>query len=177
MRVRRAMVEQRELLQGIIEVDETYVGVKPRKASGGHNKRGRGIKKIHVVGAIERDGNVKAKIAKNLTAKTLSSFIREKVKIKEATVITDDFSGYSSLKYFVKHETINHKVAYVYGHIHTNNIESFWAILKRGIVGQYLKVNIRYLAKYIDEFCYRFNNRNNPAVFELTISKAVGVMQ
>lgn len=175
MRVRRAMIEQRELLQGIVEVDETYVGGKPRKGSGDHNKRGRGTKKIPVVGAIERDGNVKAKIAKNLTAKTLSSFIREKVQIKDATVITDEFSGYSSLKYFVKHETINHKVSYVCGNIHTNSIESFWAILKRGIIGQYHKVSVKHLGKYIDEFCYRFNNRKNPAVLELTLSKAVGL--
>lgn len=128
-----------------------------------------------MVGAIERNGNVKAKVAKNLTAKTLSAFIREKVEIDKAMVITDEFSGYSSLKWFVKHETINHKVAYACGNIHTNSIESFWAILKRGIIGQYHKVSAKHLGKYIDEFCYRFNNRKNPAVFELTLSKAVGI--
>lgn len=175
MRVRKAMMEQRELLQGLVEVDETYVGGKPRKGSGSRNKRGRGTRKIPVVGAIERNGNVKAKVAKNLTAKSLSSFIREKVDIDNATVITDEFSGYSSLKWFVKHETINHKVAYVCGNIHTNSIESFWAILKRGIIGQYHKVSAKHLGKYIDEFCYRFNNRKNPAVFELTLCRAVGV--
>ena len=173
MRVRKAMMEQRELLHGLVEVDETYVGGKPRKGSGSKNKRGRGTRKIPVVGAIERNGNVKAKVAKNLTAKSLSSFIREKVDIDNAMVITDEFSGYSSLKWFVKHETINHKVAYVCGNIHTNSIESFWAILKRGIIGQYHKVSAKHLGKYIDEFCYRFNNRKNPAVFELTLSRAV----
>lgn len=182
MRIRRAMVEQRELLQGIVEVDETYVGGKPRKENVDDpdkpkNKRGRGTKKIAVVGAIERDGKVTAKVPKNLTAKSLNSFIREKVEIQNATVITDEFSGYCKLKYFVKHETINHKVAYVCGNIHTNSIESFWAILKRGIIGQYHKVSVRHLGKYIDEFCYRFNNRKNPAVFELTLSRAVGVRQ
>lgn len=175
MRVRKAMVEQRELLQGLVEVDETYVGGKPRKGNGSRNKRGRGTRKIPVVGAIERNGNVKVKVAKNLTAKTLSAFIREKVDIDNATVITDEFSGYSSLKWFIKHKTINRKVAYACGNIHTNSIDSFWAILKRGIIGQYHKVSAKHLGKYIDEFCYRFNNRKNPAVFLLTLLRAVGV--
>ncbi len=126
-----------------------------------------------MIGVVERGGKVKAKVAKNLKAKTLSSFIRDKVEIKNATVITDEFSGYCKLKYFVNHETINHQVAYVCGNIHTNSIESFWAILKRGIIGQFHKVSAHYLNKYVDEFCYRYNHRKNPAVFELTLARAV----
>jgi transposase-like protein len=177
MRIRRAMKEQPELLQGFIEADETYVGGKPRKGNGPKDgephKRGRGTDKIPVIGVVERGGNVKAKVAKNLKAKTLASFIRDKVEIKDATVITDEFSGYCRLKYFVNHETINHQETYVCGNIHTNNIESFWAILKRGIIGQFHKVSAHYLNKYVDEFCYRYNNRKNPAVFELTLARAV----
>ena len=177
MRIRRAMKEQPELLQGFVEADETYVGGKPRKGNGPKDgephKRGRGTDKIPVIGVVERGGKVKAKVAKNLKAKTLSSFIRDKVEIKNATVITDEFSGYCKLKYFVNHETINHQVAYVCGNIHTNSIESFWAILKRGIIGQFHKVSAHYLNKYVDEFCYRYNHRKNPAVFELTLARAV----
>lgn len=178
MRIRKAMIEQNDLLTGIVEIDETYVGGKPRKENKEDpdkpkNKRGRGTKKVPVVGIIERGGSVKAKVASDLKAKTLSGFVRDKVKIEGATVITDEFSGYAHLKYFVTHEVINHSEAYVCGHIHTNNIESFWAILKRGIIGQYHKVSSHYLCKYIDEFCYRFNQRKNPTVFDLTIQRAV----
>jgi hypothetical protein len=71
---------------------------------------------------------------------------------------------------------VNHSVWYVNGDAHTNNIESFWAILKRGIVGQYHKVSLRYLPKYIDEFSYRFNHRHHDNLFGLTINRAVGVL-
>ncbi len=177
MRIRKAMIEHGELLKGIVEADETYVGGKPRKGNDrgpSGSKRGRGTAKIPVVGVIERSGRVKAKVAKDLKSKSLARFIREKVQIEGATVMTDEFSGYCRLKYFVKHETVNHQVAYVCGNIHTNNMESFWAILKRGIVGQYHKVSARYLPKYVDEFCYRFNHRNDEDVFGLTLSRAVG---
>lgn len=181
MRIRKAMLEQPTLLKGVVETDETYVGGKPRKSNdpgeGGTHKRGRGTDKVPVIGVVERGGKVKAKVAKDLKSKSLSSFIRDKVEIGDATVMTDEFSGYCRLKYFVKHETINHQHAYVCGNIHTNTIESFWAILKRGIIGQYHKVSARYLGKYIDEFCFRYNERNNPEVFELTLCRAVGVVQ
>lgn len=179
MRIRKAMIEHGELLKGIVEADETYVGGKPRKNFDGSSKggkRGRGTDKIPVVGVIERKGRVRAKVAKDLKSKSLARFIREKVEIKGATVMTDEFSGYCRLKYFVKHETINHQEAYVCGNIHTNNIESFWAILKRGMIGQYHKVSARHLGKYVDEFCYRYNHRKDPNVFALTLSRAVGVM-
>ena len=76
----------------------------------------------------------------------------------------------------VKHEVVNHKIWYVDGQNHTNNMEGFWALLKRGITGQYHKVSLRYLDKYINEFCYRFNNRDNDCIYELTIEKALGVI-
>ena len=76
-------------------------------------------------GAVERGGNVKAKVAKDLKARTLSSFIRGKVQIEGTTIMTDEFNGYCRLKYFVNHETINHQKAYVCRNIHTNSIESF----------------------------------------------------
>jgi transposase-like protein len=180
MRIRKAMIEHGELLKGIVEADEVYIGGKPRKGNNQEptgSKRGRGTKKIPVIAVVERKGNVRARVAKDLKAKSLARFIREKVEIQGATVMTDEFSGYCRLKYFVKHETVNHQEAYVCGNIHTNTIESFWAILKRGIIGQYHKVSARYLGKYVDEFSYRFNHRRNPDVFALTPSRAVGVMQ
>jgi transposase-like protein len=72
------------------------------------------------------------------------------------------------------HETINHQMYYANGEIHTNTIEGFWGLLKRGIMGQYHRVTLRHLHQYVNEFCYRFNNRNNPGLFDLTIARAVG---
>ncbi len=170
MRIRRAMREDRELMMGIVEVDETYIGGKRQKGS----KRGRGTKKTPVVGIAERGGNVKARVSRKLDSRRLSNFVRENVDTKETTVITDEFKGYLRLSSFVNHRTINHAKWYVDGDVHTNNIESFWALLKRGIIGQFHKVSTRHLARYIDEFCYRHNNRRNPQVFELTLARAVG---
>ena len=95
--------------------------------------------------------------------------------VARATPYTDEFSGYLRLSSFVKHETINHKVWYVDGDRHTNTIESFSALLKRGLVGQYHKVSLRHLPQYINEFAYRFNHRKTAGVFDLTIEKALGV--
>jgi transposase-like protein len=141
------------------------------------NKRGRGTKKTPVVGMIERGGKVRAKVAKKgeLTAKKLSSLVRRNVDTSNAILMTDEYKGYLRMSKFIEHKTINHQEWYVNGNIHTNNIESFWAILKRGIVGQYHKVSLHYLPKYIDEFCFRFNNRKNTEIFDVTISKALEV--
>jgi transposase-like protein len=181
MQIRKAMTQkwQRDLLSGIVEMDETYLGGKPRKFSDpeGENKRGRGTKRPAVVGMVEREGNVIAKPFKkgSLDSKNLSMFVREHVDIKNTTLMTDEYKGYIRLKYFIDHQVIDHTIGYANGTIHTNTIESFWALLKRGLVGQFHKVSIKYLPKYVDEFCYRFNNRNNDNSFELTIAKGLGV--
>lgn len=73
------------------------------------------------------------------------------------------------------HKTINHSISYADGWIHTNSIESFWALLKRGIVGQFHKVSVRHLPKYLSEFSYRFNHRDSKDVFDLTLRKGLGV--
>jgi transposase-like protein len=185
MRVRDAMLQQGELLNGIIEMDETYIGGKPRKGNkrdddsegGNKSKRGRGTDKTPVVGMVERGGRVKAKVQDKtkLKFKDLRKLVRENVDFSKSKLITDEYRGYTPFKHIIDHETINHQVSYAIGHIHTNTMEGFWALLKRGIVGQYHKVSIRYLNKYIDEFCYRYNHRKNDSVFDLTISNAVGV--
>lgn len=178
MKIRGAMreSEQRGLLQGLVEMDETYVGGKPRPgASGKPPKRGRGTKKTPVVGMIERGGRVKAGVAKNdaLTAPKLSALVRRNVDIANAILITDEYKGYLGIKSFMPHETVVHSEWYVEGFRHTNNMESFWALLKRGIIGQYHKVSLRYLPRYIDEFCYRHNNRGQDDLFAMTLSRSV----
>jgi transposase-like protein len=178
MRIRKAMFEDKDLLQGIVEMDETYIGGKPRKGSGVVHKRGRGTKKVPVVGMVERDGNIKAVMVYKggLTSKRLSSLVREHIDIENTTIITDEFKGYCGLAKFSKHEIVNHQVWYVDGFKHTNSMESFWALLKRGIIGQYHKVSIKHLPKYINEFCYRHNHRNDDDLFGLTLQRALGVM-
>ncbi|MBC8392200.1 MAG: IS1595 family transposase [Deltaproteobacteria bacterium] len=186
MKIRDAMYEreQRELLTGIVEADETYIGGKPRKTNNPNvpkdeNPRGRGTKKPAVVGFIERGGKVKAQLVNkengDLTAKKLSALVRKNVDTENSILMTDEFKGYIQIKNFMGHKTINHSYEYANGDIHTNTIESFWAILKRGIVGQFHKVSLRYLPKYLDEFCYRFNYRHNDQLFEQTIKNALGV--
>ncbi len=176
MRIRRAMLEERELFNGFVEIDETFIGGKPCK--GTYNKplkRGRSTKKVPVVGMAERDGKVRAQIQRKLDGKSLSRIIRENIDVENATVITDEYRGYFGLHKFTNHEVIEHQKWYVCRDIHTNTIESFFALLKRGIIGQYHKVSIRHLNQYINEFCYRHNNRNNPNLFDILILKALGV--
>lgn len=180
MRIRRAMTEhpeERALLQGIVEVDETYIGGKPRKSRGDDthgNKRGRGTKKLAVVGAVERDGKVVTRLVPNVKAKTLTQFIREHVETDGTTVMTDQLQSYWGLSAFVQHKSVNHQVEYVSGNIHTNNIESYWALLKRGLMGQYHRLSRRYLPRYLDEFSYRYNNRKVSNVFEITLARGLG---
>ncbi len=179
MRIRKAMLNDGELLTGIIEMDETYVGGKPRKGADrgptNKNKRGRGTKKTPVVGMVERNGNVKAFVSHKLSSKKLMGLIRRNIDYKNSTLMTDEFKGYIPVSKIMPHKIITHDYEYVNGIIHTNTIESFWAIVKRGIIGQYHKVSKKYLQKYIDEFCFRYNNRRNNNVFDLAISRAVTI--
>lgn len=167
-RIRKAMADNGELLTGIVEMDETYVGGKPRKGNKDDDDntpslRGRGTKKIPVVGMVEHKGNVKASKASKYTLKSkdLNELIRKNIDPKESVLITDEYKGYNKAASILPHARINHSKEYVNGLIHTNTIESFWAIVKRGIVGQYHRVSAKYLDMYLDEFCYRYNAREN----------------
>lgn len=184
MRIRDAMIEQGELFSGIVEMDETYIGGKPRKGNkrdddvdgGNKSKRGRGTDKTPVVGMVERGGRVKAKVQdkSKLKFKDLRRIVKENIDMEKCRLITDEYKGYLPFGKIMKHDTINHQQAYAIGDINTNSIESFWALLKRGIVGQYHQVSVHYLNRYINEFCFRYNHRKNPNVFNLMISRAVG---
>jgi len=184
MKVREAMAqrEHRELLTGMVEMDETYIGArKPRRefSDDKYHPRGRGTDKTPVVGMAEREegGQVRAKVSRKdaLNAKKLSALVREHVDTKNATLVTDEYKGYIKISGFMPHKTVNHKVWYVDGDAHTNTIESFWALLKRGIVGQFHKVSLEHLPKYVDEFCYRYNHRRHVDLFGLTIARGLGV--
>ena len=187
-RIRKAMSDDGSLLSGIIEMDETYVGGKPRKENkkdddddenNTGSPRGRGTKKTPVVGMVERNGNVKAKSTSKFELKFADflKLIRKNVNIAESLLVTDEYTGYNKMNSILPHLTINHSKEYAKGDIHTNTIESFWAILKRGIMGQFHWVSKKYLNNYIDEFCYRYNARNNDGlvVFERTLRGMLGV--
>ncbi len=165
MRIRKAMVDskQRELLEGVVEMDETCIGGKPRKGSnkGDSRKPGRGTSKTPIVGLVERSGDVKCGVVKSrkLLARTLNALVRKHVDTDKSVMITDEWTGYMQLSKFVSHEVVNHKVWYVDDHRHTNTMGCFWSLLRRGIAGQYHKVSIKHLDKYIDEFSYRPTTR------------------
>lgn len=184
-RIRKAMAtDQSELLKGIVEMDECYIGGKPRKENkkddaDKSNPRGRGTKKEAVVGAVERNGNVKVEQVSKmmLNAKGLFAFVRKNMDITETLLVTDEYTGYSKINNKIAHYSINHSKEYVKGDIHTNTIESFWAILKRGIIGQFHKVSKKYLQKYLDEFEYRYNRRDQKIkdVFNNLLMRAIYV--
>ncbi len=182
MRIRRAMFDDNDLLRGIAKMDETYIGGKPRKGGdgktkGGPRKRGRGTKKTPVVGMMERGGRVRAQKATKLSYKKLSTLVRGNIDRDDAVLMTDQYNSYFRMQEIIDHKVVDHGKCYVDGDIHTNNIESFWALLKRGIVGQYHKVSVKHLNKYVREFCYRHNHRDDVEVFDLTIKNAMGGTQ
>ncbi len=157
-RIRYAMApEGSDLLTGIVEVDETYVGGKPRFK--GQSKRGRGTRKTPVLAMVERNGNVKAQVVPNVSGKTLKTAIRETVD-RSAFIVTDENPAYNGLHDYAGHMTVNHSLnEYVRGDITTNTIESFFAIIKRGINGVYHCVSKKHLHRYLSEFEFRYNNR------------------
>jgi len=186
-RIRRAMNNDNSLLSGIIEMDETYVGGKPRKENkkddddenNTGNPRGRGTKKTAVVGMVERGGNVKAQsVAKNeLNFLDFLKIIRKNINVAESLLVTDEYKAYNRMNKVIQHYSVNHSKEYVKGDIHTNTIESFWAILKRGITGQFHWVSKKHLNAYIDEFCYRYNVReiDSSSVFTMTIGRMLKI--
>jgi transposase-like protein len=182
-KIREAMSnsETKDMFNGMIEVDETYVG-KDDEDDDTPTKRGRGTNKNVVVGVLDRDNKVvKAEVMKKnlggskITSEQLLSVINKIIK-DDTTIITDEFKGYNLVSKNTnhKHLRVNHSKSYVGENgEHVNNIESFFSTLKRGIVGIYHHVSSKYIQSYVDEFCFRYNNKSNIDVFNLVLRQGI----
>ena len=168
-RIRKSMqVEGNDLLSGIVEMDETYIGGKPRKDNkqiseynkGTFNKRGKGSNKKTVLGMVQREGDVKVQKSNNFNKYEVQEMIANYMDYERSTLITDECSSYKKVGDFMEHKVIKHKEEFCKGKIHTNTIEGFWSIVKRGITGIYHKVSFKYLDDYLQEFAYKYNNRH-----------------
>ena len=168
-RIRAAMTDNDRMLHGIVEADETYVGGKPRRSNrkDDHtpNKPGRGTKKTAVIGAIERGGQVVAQVAKDLTGKALAKFLKEHVDADRSLLMTDEYQGYRAVDSFMDRAVITHEEQYVAGAVHTNTIESFWALIKRAWYGQHHHYTKLYMPLYVAETAWKYNERKNPNAF------------
>lgn len=190
MRVRCAMLDQASMLEGIVEMDEAYIGGKPRyRYKKGENvanlstvtftksKRGRGTDKIPIVGIVEREGKkrVVTQIKDRLTSKDLLAMLKKYVKMDSAIVMTDEYPAYKTFDKEIQHLVIKHnEKRYTDGIIHTNTIEGYWSIIKNGIRGQYHVLSKKYLPFYLAEFSYKYNRRNDKHNnFDETITNAL----
>lgn len=156
-------------LFGTVEIDETFVGGKAYNKHGGRSGGGRGgigSGKVPVVGAISRKGKVTARVVDRVDAETLQRFVRQTVSEKVDLIVTDEWTGYRNVKHEYPHAVVRHtKGEYVRGVVHTNTIEGFWSMLKRGIVGNFHHVSREYLPLYVEEFSWKNNNRDNEDAF------------
>ena len=156
-RIRHALQEPvfKDKLTGTIEADETYVGGKTR----GHGRHFMG-NKVPVVSLVERGGRVRSQVMKHVTGKNLKAVLTGNVE-PSATIMTDDFRAYrKATKGFAKHEAVNHSAReYVRGDAHTNGVEGFFSLLKRGVVGTFHHISEQHLPLYLAEFDHRHNTR------------------
>lgn len=174
-RIRAAMKDSGfAKLIGEVEVDETYIGGKDSNKHWNkkQHKMKEGSSKATVIGAISRKGNVVCKLIEAADRVTMSRFVKETVGDQVSLVATDEHSGYRRLRQSFPHQSVNHaKKEYVRGNIHTNNLDSFWSLLKRGVIGTYHKVSKEYLPLYLAEFSFRHNNRKNPDIFSTVVAE------
>jgi transposase-like protein len=184
LRIREAMLsdpEQKRLFLGIVEMDETYFGGKPRRGNkrvdDRPSKRGRGTKKTPVVGIVERHGHVVALAVEKaqLVATGLVTIYRRFVDAAASIVMTDEYHGYRGFAAITRHCAVNHQISYSSGDTHTNAIEGFWALVKRSIYGQHHHYSRKWSNHYISETAYKYNNRQNSNAFNDLLRHMVGV--
>ena len=166
-KIRAALIEPEAKLGGIVEVDETYVGGKNRNRHA-HKQipdANGPMGKVAVIGAVKRKGNVIARVINRTDRATMDRFVHEVVSTNVSLLNTDEHTGYRNLGRTFPHQVIRKSTDYVVGAVHTNTIEGFWSLVKRGIMGSFHKVSRKYLPLYVAEFQFRYNNRHNPDIF------------
>jgi transposase-like protein len=162
-RIRLAMQDGGfNMLAGEVEVDETFIGAKARnmhKAKRAEKIHGRGPDGKEIVfGMVERGGKVVVDHVETRRKSELQSLIRERIEAGSA-IFSDELLSYDGLDADYRHAVINHAVEYVNGNVHTNTMENFWSLLKRGLHGTYISVEPFHLFRYLDEQAFRYNNR------------------
>ena len=165
-RIRLAMQDEDDggTLGGEVEVDETFIGGKARNMH--KDKRAKkitgtgGKDKAIVFGMLERGGRAKATVVDRRNREALHGEIRKHVRAG-SSIFSDELKSYNGLATDYEHSVINHAVEYANGNVHTNGIENFWSLLKRGIRGTYVSVEPFHLYRYLDEQCFRFNFRKD----------------
>ena len=170
-RIRHAMGEGEEgKLTGTVEVDETWVGRAKGIGSGGYHKH-----QTMIVGAVQRGGPARLRVGDKPTKEELHGFIREHVADDAEAIYTDRARGYQGIgDHNPRHETVNHyKDEWVRGDVHTQTVESVWSLFKRQVIGSHHHLSVKHLPAYLDEVEWRFNNRDNPYLFRLTLTALI----
>jgi transposase-like protein len=174
-RIRSAMHDESgELLRGIVEADETYVGGKVRPGTyktGREGKQHRLDNKTVVLGAVERGGRVRLRMAPDASSESVKGFLADVVHDDAEAIYTDSHRAYRGIgDHNTKHEYVDHsRDEWVRGQIHTNTVESVWSLFDRSVIGAYHKLSVKHLPAYLDEAAFRWNNRTNPYLFRDTI--------
>jgi transposase-like protein len=167
-------------LGGEVEVDETFIGGKARNMHVGKRQRritGTGGKdKTAVMGILERGGKIRTAVIPNRRKSALQTEVKKHVEAG-AALYTDALLSYEGLASDYAHQVVDHASQYVDGRVHTNGLENFWSLLKRGISGTYVSVEPFHLFRYLDEQMFRYNNRkdlDDAGRFDLTVRQIVG---
>ncbi|MES2659637.1 MAG: IS1595 family transposase [Verrucomicrobiota bacterium] len=155
-----------EKMEGIVEADETYIGGKARNMHAAKREKGIGTKSMTPVqgllerGTREKVSRIKLRVIKDTTKVEIQKDVREYV-LKGTHVYTDSLHGYKGLADEFTHKFVDHAVQYVKGNVHTNGLENFWSLLKRGLKGTYVSVEPFHLFRYLDEQAFRYNERKD----------------
>jgi len=175
-RIREAMTDKGMLgsLSGIVEADETYLHPRRRRGSPAHHERIQdeikmGLRpkvkrdwregKPVVFGMVERGGKAQTIKVSEATSRVLRPIMLKSIDLKSSRLVTDGNPAYRSIKEHLPHDIIDHEIEYVRGDVHTQNIDSYWSLLKRGVYGVFHHVGENYLPQYLNEFQFRFNRR------------------
>lgn len=176
-RIRAAMVDESgDMLRGIIEADETYVGgkvggFKDKKEAARHRRDNKTV----VLGAVERGGRVRLRVAPDASSESVKGFLKGVVHDDAEAIYTDSHRSYRGIgDDNTRHEYVDHsREEWVRGQVHTNTVESVWSLFDRSVIGAYHKLSVKHLSAYLDEAAFRWNNKDNPFMFRDTILRLV----